>query len=148
MQRGTRVAIWYGLAMLAVFMAGVGLAQQPPASDPNKEQFVPILIYRTGPYAAGGSGIMGGFMDYMADPPKVVEKALSLTRSKVFFSFPLDGGVFAWNRRRLYRKRCDLYLYTREQLERLFAGFPEADVSIERIARDFFVTATVWSGRS
>jgi hypothetical protein len=31
------------------------LAQQ---ADPTKEQFVPILIYRTGPYAAGGSGIM------------------------------------------------------------------------------------------
>jgi branched-chain amino acid transport system substrate-binding protein len=39
------------------------LAQQ---ADPTKEQFVPILIYRTGPYAAGGSGIMGGFMDYMS----------------------------------------------------------------------------------
>jgi branched-chain amino acid transport system substrate-binding protein len=37
-----------------------------PAADATKEQFVPILIYRTGPYAAGGSGIMGGFMDYMA----------------------------------------------------------------------------------
>jgi branched-chain amino acid transport system substrate-binding protein len=44
----------------------VGLAQQQQPADPNKEQFVPILIYRTGPYAAGGSGIMGGFMDYMA----------------------------------------------------------------------------------
>ena len=30
------------------------------------EQFVPITIYRTGPYAVGGSGIMGGYMDYMA----------------------------------------------------------------------------------
>jgi branched-chain amino acid transport system substrate-binding protein len=50
--------------LLAVLSASAVLAQQP--SDPNKEQFVPILIYRTGPYAAGGSGIMGGFMDYMA----------------------------------------------------------------------------------
>ena len=66
MQRGTRAVIGYGLAMLVVLMASVVLAQQPSPSDPNKEQFVPILIYRTGPYAAGGSGIMGGFMDYMA----------------------------------------------------------------------------------
>ena len=66
MQRGTRGVIWGGLAILVVCLASVALAQQPPASDPNKEQFVPILIYRTGPYAAGGSGIMGGFMDYMA----------------------------------------------------------------------------------
>ncbi|MGH8750541.1 MAG: ABC transporter substrate-binding protein, partial [Burkholderiales bacterium] len=30
------------------------------------EQFVPIPIYRVGPYAAGGTGIFGGMMDYMA----------------------------------------------------------------------------------
>ncbi len=65
MQRGQRVGIVCGMVMLVGLMAGVALAQQQP-SDPNKEQFVPILIYRTGPYAAGGSGIMGGFMDYMA----------------------------------------------------------------------------------
>jgi branched-chain amino acid transport system substrate-binding protein len=40
-----------------------GLAR---AGEPDKEQFIPILIYRTGPFAAGGSGIMGGFEDYMA----------------------------------------------------------------------------------
>jgi len=30
------------------------------------EQFVPMLAYRTGPYAAGGSGFFGGFEDYLA----------------------------------------------------------------------------------
>jgi branched-chain amino acid transport system substrate-binding protein len=30
------------------------------------EQFIPALIYRTGPYAAGGSGFFGGMEDYMA----------------------------------------------------------------------------------
>ncbi|HEX8740898.1 MAG TPA: ABC transporter substrate-binding protein, partial [Casimicrobiaceae bacterium] len=29
------------------------------------EQFVPLLSYRVGPYAAGGSGIFGGYIDYM-----------------------------------------------------------------------------------
>ncbi len=32
----------------------------------DKEQFIPALVYRTGPYAAGGSGFFGGFLDYMA----------------------------------------------------------------------------------
>jgi WD40 repeat protein/ABC-type branched-subunit amino acid transport system substrate-binding protein len=32
----------------------------------NKEQFIPIPIYRTGSYAESGSAIFGGFMDYMA----------------------------------------------------------------------------------
>ena len=30
------------------------------------EQFFPALVYRTGPYAAGGSGFFGGFEDYLA----------------------------------------------------------------------------------
>ncbi len=30
------------------------------------EQFFPALVYRTGPYAAGGSGFFGGLEDYMA----------------------------------------------------------------------------------
>src|SRR5688572_20285941 len=29
------------------------------------EQFVPMLSYRVGPYAAGGSGFFGGFIDYL-----------------------------------------------------------------------------------
>lgn len=32
----------------------------------DMEQFIPALVYRTGPYAAGGSGFFGGFEDYMA----------------------------------------------------------------------------------
>ncbi len=28
------------------------------------EQYVPILSYRVGPYAAGGSGFFGGAIDY------------------------------------------------------------------------------------
>ncbi len=32
----------------------------------DAEQFFPALVYRTGPYAAGGSGFFGGFLDYMA----------------------------------------------------------------------------------
>ena len=32
----------------------------------DMEQFIPALAYRTGPYAAGGSGIFGGMEDYFA----------------------------------------------------------------------------------
>ncbi len=31
----------------------------------ENEQFIPMPIYRTGPYAAGGTAIFGGFMDYL-----------------------------------------------------------------------------------
>lgn len=36
------------------------------ATQAQNEQFIPMLTYRTGPYAAGGSGIFGGFEDYLA----------------------------------------------------------------------------------
>jgi SAM-dependent methyltransferase len=87
--------------------------------------------------------ILMGFMDYMADPRKVIEKALALSRSKVFFSFPMAGGFLGWQRKLRYRKRCDLYLYRREELESLFGSFDDITFSIEPIARDFFVTVNV-----
>lgn len=37
-----------------------------PATGAPMEQFVPIAIYRTGPYAPGGSGIYGAYADYLA----------------------------------------------------------------------------------
>ena len=30
------------------------------------EQFIPALVYRTGPYAAGGTGFFGGMLDVLA----------------------------------------------------------------------------------
>src|ERR1700680_1204020 len=47
-------AIWLGLALLAG--ASGAFAQD--------QQFIPILSYRIGPYAAGGSGYFGGAIDY------------------------------------------------------------------------------------
>ena len=43
-------------ALVAAFAAGTTLAA---------DQFVPLLSYRVGAYAAGGSGIFGGYIDYM-----------------------------------------------------------------------------------
>jgi 2-polyprenyl-3-methyl-5-hydroxy-6-metoxy-1,4-benzoquinol methylase len=86
--------------------------------------------------------IVMGFMDYMPDPEKVVAKVLSLTRNKAFFSFPVAGGILGWQRKMRYQKRCDLFLYTENQLKQLFAKFPEATATIEPISRDFFVTLT------
>ena len=44
-------------------IVGLGLLAAMPASAQN-EQFIPILSYRVGPYAAGGSGYFGGAIDY------------------------------------------------------------------------------------
>jgi len=50
-----RKAAWLGVAALAA--AGSAYSQN--------EQFIPMNGYWVGPYAAGGSGIFGGFIDYI-----------------------------------------------------------------------------------
>jgi len=87
--------------------------------------------------------IVMGFMDYMAEPRVVIEKVLSATHHKAFFSFPANGGFLAWQRKVRYKSRCNLYLYTLDQLKQLFASFPRVHAQIEQIFRDFFVTVII-----
>ena len=84
--------------------------------------------------------ILMGFMDYTPEPRKVIERALSLTEGKAFFSFPAAGGFLAWQRQRRYRDRCDLFMYHRQQVEKLFKNLPIDNITIEKISRDYFVT--------
>jgi 2-polyprenyl-3-methyl-5-hydroxy-6-metoxy-1,4-benzoquinol methylase len=84
-----------------------------------------------------------GFMDYMADPRKTIEKVLAATKGKAFFSFPADGGILAWQRKLRYKSRCPLYMYSLPQLHQLFSGLIPRQIACERIARDFFVTVTM-----
>lgn len=81
-----------------------------------------------------------GFMDYMADAQKTVDKVMSVTKGKAFFSFPADGGLLAWQRKLRYKSRCPLYMYSLPQLQQLFSKWKQ--VKIEPIARDYFVTVT------
>lgn len=81
-----------------------------------------------------------GFMDYIAEPAEVIARALSLTTIKAFFSFPASGGILAWQRRRRYRHRCDLFMYRRHEIERLFENISGGKFEIEKLGRDYFVT--------
>lgn len=83
-----------------------------------------------------------GFMDYMPDPAVVIAKVLSLTARRAFFSFPLDGGLLAWQRKLRYRWRCPLYMYSKDQVVRLFTD-SRCRIELRRIARDLFVTCEV-----
>jgi 2-polyprenyl-3-methyl-5-hydroxy-6-metoxy-1,4-benzoquinol methylase len=85
--------------------------------------------------------ILMGFMDYMANPASVIERVVKITRSKAFFSFPEGGTFLAWQRKIRYRNRCDLFLYSYEQIRNLFRDAGIEDIKIEKISRDFFVTA-------
>jgi branched-chain amino acid transport system substrate-binding protein len=45
-------------------LLGVALFGAATAAMAQEEQFIPVLSYRVGPYAAGGSGYYGGAIDY------------------------------------------------------------------------------------
>ena len=83
--------------------------------------------------------IVMGFMDYAAQPQEVVNKTLSLTAARAFFSFPLDHGILAWQRKLRYKSRCELYMYKEDQVKRLFANRANAQISMEILGRDLFV---------
>src|SRR5437763_14594477 len=59
-----------------------------------------------------------GFMDYISDPEATLAKIISLTSRRAFLSFPAAQGALAWQRKLRYRYQhgCELFLYTREQL--------------------------------
>ncbi|HVZ94158.1 MAG TPA: class I SAM-dependent methyltransferase [Phycisphaerales bacterium] len=83
--------------------------------------------------------ILMGFMDYMSDPAMVIDRALSLAKVRVMFSFPRAEGLLAWQRQLRYKSRCDLFQYSRGRLEELFSKYGKR-VHIEPISRDYFVT--------
>lgn len=84
--------------------------------------------------------IVMGVMDYIHEPQKAIEKVLSITELKAFFSFPADGGLLAWQRKLRYRSRCELYMYTQQKLQALLDSVDCKRFEIARISRDFFVT--------
>jgi len=116
-------------------------AQQSGVADRCRFEFGDFLEYEI-PEQFDYAVVMG-FMDYIADPQTVIRKVLAATRVKAMFSFPAAGGFLAWQRKRRYRKRCELYMYTAAQLEELFRQSGDPSVRIEPIARDFFVTVTI-----
>jgi 2-polyprenyl-3-methyl-5-hydroxy-6-metoxy-1,4-benzoquinol methylase len=83
--------------------------------------------------------ILMGFMDYVRDPSPVIDRVLAIVRRRAFLSFPMAGGLLAWQRKLRYRNRCDLFLYSQEQLHTLLSR-TGASYSIDSIGRDFFVT--------
>jgi len=65
-------------AVLSAFAAMPAMAQE---SDPSKEQFIPVLTYKTGPFAAGGSGVAGGMEDYLLFPVQGFVKYWPMARN-------------------------------------------------------------------
>jgi hypothetical protein len=82
----------------------------------------------------------------MAEPEKVIARALEVTKRRAFFSFPADGGILAWQRKVRYRSRCDLFLYSESRIRSLMSE-TGAPFTIESLGRDYFVTLEPKSSR-
>lgn len=58
MRRTKVLCVMTGVAMLAGLM-------MTPFTLAQNEQFIPLLVYRTGPYAPNGIPIANGYIDYL-----------------------------------------------------------------------------------
>lgn len=84
--------------------------------------------------------IVTGVMDYIGNQKEFIDNVLRVTKSTAFFSFPKDGGLLAVQRKLRYKLKCPLFLYTNDQVKKLFEGINGASVSIEDIGREIVVT--------
>lgn len=87
--------------------------------------------------------VVMGFMDYIEEPGKVIDKVLAVTSDKAFFSFPDGEGILAWQRQQRYKNRCKLFFYTAKDLRCLFTERKCRKLEIQKISRDFFVTVYI-----
>ena len=84
--------------LLSLAAAGV-LTAPVTAVQAQNEQFIPYPIYRVGPYAAGGTGIAGGFFDYLS----LVNtnggvNGVTITWEECEFGYNSDRGVECYER--------------------------------------------------
>jgi SAM-dependent methyltransferase len=84
--------------------------------------------------------IMMGFIEYFQNPETIIKKTLDITSRKILISFPVKGGILAYQRKLRYKYKCYLQLYSRDDIRRLFEGLNISSYTIEKIRRDFFVT--------
>ena len=123
----------------------INIAKQKAANAnvSNQCEFMVADIFNFQQVEKYNYSILMGFMDYIADPVKLITKVVSLTENKIFFSFPKDGGFLAFQRKLRYQKRCPLFMYKKNDLIDIFSKFKPFEYKIEGIHRDFFVTLTI-----
>lgn len=84
-----------------------------------------------------------GYIEYCPEPEKILKKMISLTNYKIFLSFPEKKGFLAWQRKVRYKLKCPLFLYSKEDIEKLIKSVTSLPFKIEKLARDYYVTIYV-----
>src|SRR5690349_15081620 len=86
--------------ILSALLAGLALPCAAPAQGQAKEQFIPLLVYRTGPYAPNGTPWANGKQDYL----KLVNErdgginGVKLTFEECETGYATDKGVECYER--------------------------------------------------
>ena len=94
-RRGIVSRVAAGTGLVLALTAGLGSSAQAAG-----EQYFPLQSYRVGPYAAGGSGFFGGFIDYM----NLINKrdggvnGVKLTWSECETEYVVEKGVECYER--------------------------------------------------
>ena len=83
----------------AALAAGIAFTIALPAAHAD-EQFFPLQSYRVGPYAAGGTGFFGGFIDYLnlINTRDGGVNGVKLTWSEAETQYEVERGVEAYER--------------------------------------------------
>lgn len=85
-----------------------------------------------------------GFFDYIADPVKVIEKLKKDVTKEFYASFPAKSGILALQRRiRYWVRNCPLYLYSRQDVDRIMKAAGVARYEVIDFGRDYFVKASL-----
>lgn len=91
-----------GLNKLVAALAApviLGALSFNPAQADGTEQYFPLQSYRVGPYAAGGSGFFGGFIDYLQNTnAKGGVNGIKLTWSECETEYVVEKGVECYER--------------------------------------------------
>ena len=60
-------------SITGAIVLALGITVLSAGADAANEQYFPLQSYRVGPYAAGGTGFFGGFIDYMEIDPRTAK---------------------------------------------------------------------------
>jgi len=121
----------------------IEIAQKVVAENNNKK-----VSFLSGDYAAlvlekkYDAACLMGFFDYTPQPSIILQKLKKDINKEFYASFPQSGGLLAAQRRVRYRWRnCPLYLYTRQDVEKLLKDNDITDYVIKDFGRDYYVKA-------
>lgn len=124
-------------------MIKIAIGKAADAAVSEKCHFIVEDIFNYNSTEKFDYSIVMGVMDYIDNQEEMIEKVISLTKEKAFFSFPVSTGILALQRKIRYLRKCPLYMYNYRQLTALFDKYKPHEYKIEKISRDFFVSLKI-----